>query len=60
MAQLPDGKIVYFRFYDPRVLRAYLTTCTDDEIRTFFGPVHRLVMEEEDGRPLSIPGPEPQ
>ena len=26
--QLPDGKQVYFRFYDPRVLRVFLPTCT--------------------------------
>src|ERR1700674_3223295 len=26
-AQLPDGEVVLFRFYDPRVWRTYLTTC---------------------------------
>ena len=25
--QLPDGKQVYFRYYDPRVLRVFLPTC---------------------------------
>ncbi|MEA2343746.1 MAG: hypothetical protein QOF63_1915 [Thermoanaerobaculia bacterium] len=48
MAQLPDGKMVYFRFYDPRVLRAYLPTCTAKERELVFGPVDRYVMEGED------------
>jgi hypothetical protein len=39
MVQLPDGKQAYFRFYDPRVLRVYLPTCTPTEGRDFMGPV---------------------
>jgi hypothetical protein len=39
------GQLLNFRFYDPRVLRNYLPTCTPDELRTFFGPVPRLVVE---------------
>lgn len=49
MAQLPDGRAVYFRFYDPRVLRVYLPTCSDDERKTIFGPVEQFVMEDEHG-----------
>lgn len=49
MVQLPDGRSVYFRFYDPRVLRAYLPTCTDEEIKAIFGPVERYSMENDDG-----------
>jgi hypothetical protein len=49
MAQLPDGRSVYFRFYDPRVLRVYLPTCTDEERKAIFGPVERYVMEGEEG-----------
>ena len=52
MAQLPDGRSVYFRFYDPRVLRAYLPTCTDVELKAIFGPVDRYAMENEDGNLL--------
>jgi hypothetical protein len=48
MAQLPDGKMVYFRFYDPRVLRAYLPTCTPKELEAVFGPVERFILEGED------------
>jgi hypothetical protein len=47
MVQMPDGKQVYFRFYDPRVLRVYLPTCTPEEIYQFFGPVWRFATEGE-------------
>ncbi|MGJ8640763.1 MAG: DUF4123 domain-containing protein [Opitutaceae bacterium] len=36
MAQLPDKKTVYFRFYDPRVLRVYLPTCTEAELKIVY------------------------
>ena len=39
MMKLPDQKQVYFRFYDPRVLRLFLPTCTAQEIGLIFGPV---------------------
>ena len=35
----PNGEEWYFRWYDPRVLEKYLPTCTEDELRAFFGPV---------------------
>jgi len=44
----PDGKPLYFRYYDPRVLRAYLPTCNPQEMRTVFGPVLRYIAEDED------------
>ena len=34
-----DMKKVYFRFYDPRVLRAFLPACTAHELTRFFGPI---------------------
>jgi len=52
MAKLTDGRSVYFRFYDPRVLRAYLPTCTEEEVQSFFGPVERYAMENGDGELL--------
>jgi hypothetical protein len=42
----------YFRFYDPRVLRVYLPTCTPTETAEFVGPVGRFLMEDEDPRTL--------
>jgi len=46
----PEGKELYFRFYDPRVLRVYLPTCTPFEAKRFFGPVGVYLMESEDGQ----------
>lgn len=37
-----------FRFYDPRVLRMYLPTCTASELRTVFGPVNAFVVPGAD------------
>lgn len=45
----PDGKRLLFRYYDPRVIRVYLPTCTKDELRQVFGPVKELVAVAEDG-----------
>jgi len=48
MVRDPDGKQLYFRFYDPRVLRVFLPTCTPDELAEFFGPVMCYALEDED------------
>lgn len=42
------GRQLLFRFYDPRVLRIYLPTCSDSEIAGFFGPVLQFVCESDD------------
>jgi hypothetical protein len=41
----PKGAPMLFRYYDPRVLRAYLPTCNSQELETVFGPVLRFMME---------------
>jgi hypothetical protein len=48
----PDGKPLYFRYYDPRVLRLYLPTCNDAELETIFGPVTSYLLEDEDPQTL--------
>jgi hypothetical protein len=35
----PDGDMLVFRYYDPRVIEPYLMSCTEDELRRFFGPI---------------------
>lgn len=45
--KLPDDRQVYFRYYDPRVLRLFLPTCLPEEINLFFGPVKYYLMEDE-------------
>ena len=37
-----------FRYYDPRVLRAYLPTCDESELRAVFGPIRAFWMEARD------------
>ena len=36
-----------FRYYDPRVLRAYLPTCNSEELRTVFGPIECFRTEDQ-------------
>lgn len=45
--ELPDQRSVIFRYYDPRVLRNFLPVCNAAELATFFGPVHKFVVEGE-------------
>jgi hypothetical protein len=47
-----SGRRLLFRYYDPRVLRAFLPTCTADELSQFFGPVDRFYAESADGSGL--------
>jgi hypothetical protein len=44
---LPDNKQVFFRYYDPRVMRPYLPTCTADEAKQVFGDISEYIMEGE-------------
>ena len=47
MVRDPDGKVLYFRYYDPRVFRVYLPLCNREEMETVFGPVQRFLLEDE-------------
>ena len=44
-----SGKNLIFRYYDPRVLRTYLPTCTGAELDYVFGPVQRFIVEDRGG-----------
>src|SRR5215216_2169579 len=48
-AKLPDGTVALFRFYDPRVFRTYLPTCTPHELAPWFLEVSEYRVEAEDG-----------
>ena len=48
IVKAPDGKRLYFRYYDPRVLRVYLPTCNAAETRYVFGPVVFYALEGDD------------
>jgi hypothetical protein len=43
-----DGRTLYFRFYDPRVLRVFLPTCSADQLGQLFGPIDFFVCEDKD------------
>ena len=43
-----DDQEIYFRFYDPRVLRIFLPTCDEKQLREFFGPIEQFICEDED------------
>jgi hypothetical protein len=42
------GRKLVFRYYDPRVLRVYLPTCTRDELTTVYGPIDCFWTESDD------------
>lgn len=48
------GQPLYFRYYDPRVLRVYLPSCNADEVKDIFGPVSAFVLEGENPGAMTI------
>ncbi|TDH18498.1 DUF4123 domain-containing protein [Segetibacter sp. 3557_3] len=47
LVKTEDGQELYFRYYDPRVLREFLPTCTGRQLNDFFGPVEQFICEDE-------------
>lgn len=54
IAKDENGQEYFFRYYDPRVLRSYLPTCTPEELTQFFGPIKRFLLEGDDGETLLV------
>ncbi len=54
MVQTEDGQELYFRFYDPRVLRVFLPTCDSVQLRDFFGPIESFIVEDMDPNRLLV------
>jgi hypothetical protein len=50
MVKTEEGKKFYFRYYDPRVLRTYLPTCSKTEFSYLFEEVRLFIAEEEGGK----------
>ncbi len=44
-----EGKEMYFRYYDPRVMRVFLPTCEPPQLKEFFGPAEAFLAENEQG-----------
>jgi hypothetical protein len=53
-AQLPDGRVVVFRWWDPRVFRVYLPTCNADDLTLWFAAVDEYICENADGEGFAI------
>ncbi len=50
---------LYFRFYDPAVLRVFLPTCSPRQAASFFGSIGRFYVEGEEDEVLLFPKPAP-
>lgn len=50
MVETEDGKMLYFRFYDPRAFRAFIPRFTPEQTAEFFGPVEEYLAPGEDPR----------
>lgn len=50
---LEGGDKVLFRFYDPRVLRVFVPTCTPEQRRDFFGSIEHILAESGAG-PVAV------
>jgi hypothetical protein len=53
MVELPDGRVVYFRFYDPRVFRVFIPTCNPVECRTILDGIEFVYAEGTDGSSMN-------
>lgn len=57
LVQLPDGKVWFFRYYDPRILKAYLPVCEPWELQKFFGPIRAFAIAGgEEEKPTIVQG----
>lgn len=50
--QTEDRKKLFFRYFDPRVMRVFLPTCDATQLRQIFGPIQRFDMEGPDSSQL--------
>lgn len=53
MVEDPDGRKLYFRFYDPRVLETYLQNCSPAEASQFFGPANAFGVTSDNGQKVT-------
>lgn len=54
MVEAPNGKHMYFRYYDPRVLRNYLPSCNEEERKYIFGRFAVFWAQSQDQRYLRL------
>ena len=54
LARDPKGRVLVFRYYDPRMLRVYLPSLTPDELGKFFGETAALACEGDEPGTLQV------
>lgn len=54
MVRLPDGERWYFRYYDPRILKIYISNCEPLELQQFFGPVRAFAIPNAESEEVSF------
>lgn len=47
---LPDGQVVLFRFWDPRVFTPFVTACSDAERTALFAGITMYMVDGQDGQ----------
>lgn len=56
LAELPDGRVTFFRYYDPRALKLVLEVATPEQEAQIFGAAGevRFLILDEAGRPMRL------
>jgi hypothetical protein len=54
MVQDPEGEAMYFRYYDPRVIKTFLFSCNEEELAEFYGPLSAYGVSEEEPGQVSL------
>lgn len=52
--RLPDDRVVFFRFYDPRVWEPFAPTCSAEQAAELLGPLQGFACESSDGKTLLV------
>ena len=46
LVRAPGGKQLVFRYYDPRVMREFLPSCSPSQLTEVFGSIERIITED--------------
>lgn len=46
-AKLPDGMVVWFRFYDPVVFLGYIRSCAAEELEPWFRDIDQYLVDDD-------------
>jgi len=49
----PAGRTLVFRYYDPRVMRTFLPTCSRDQLEELFAQVQSFIVENPQGEGMT-------